>query len=621
MAVQHGYGKIAGTDALVFAYDTGDTRNSFKGRPTVNQFLHHGVSGKGSAADNFVTFPTQGTAGFKRLGYGQTFGDYTIKPEDVVYRYDNVNSVACHYHGNTASVPEGVYVVFSFDFYLSPTITVENGSIANVENYGNGALSGGVTGVNANTEKGVWHRRVQIYGPKVGATPGTQAMFLYPGGCSARLSSTPGYILYKNPQVEFVNYTTESPFVQGTRSATEGLLDLTGTTSIDLSNVSFDSDGMFQFDGTDDRIFAGNPSELSLSNGIGSIEAVVKFPRSWTGGSQYPNLICKGARAGWDTPGWALFGFRDWPNANNKSWGLGLRNASGSVRTVAKYDIPTDVYLHLLATMDGTTMKLYENGILVSTNTQTVIPAENAVNVFIGGDDGSNRFPGDIPVVKVYNKALTASEVLSNFNNYRNRFSDLSNYYDNSSDGGRWIRWWWYTGVGWPGHETEALGHPFGTFDSSSHYGFQRLPEGLNKDSVELLAKDGDGNIYKWDFADTSGTAQTVWDSFTQGTQGVWANNGAFMPTVIAGGFHGGVQDTWQYRVSEGVASFLLDDDSCDCVSTLNAGHAMCGGSGWSQTYAQPDGAYLRYGVDTLNDGGCRGPVPERTLELFYRIK
>ena len=36
MAVRHGYGKIAGADALVFAYDTGDTRNSYKGEPTVN---------------------------------------------------------------------------------------------------------------------------------------------------------------------------------------------------------------------------------------------------------------------------------------------------------------------------------------------------------------------------------------------------------------------------------------------------------------------------------------------------------------------------------------------------------------------------------------------------------
>ena len=39
MAVRHGYGKIAGTDALVFAYDTGDTRNSYKGEPTTNMYI------------------------------------------------------------------------------------------------------------------------------------------------------------------------------------------------------------------------------------------------------------------------------------------------------------------------------------------------------------------------------------------------------------------------------------------------------------------------------------------------------------------------------------------------------------------------------------------------------
>ena len=40
MAVRHGYGKIEGTDALVFAYDTGDIVNSYKGEPTENIFLN-----------------------------------------------------------------------------------------------------------------------------------------------------------------------------------------------------------------------------------------------------------------------------------------------------------------------------------------------------------------------------------------------------------------------------------------------------------------------------------------------------------------------------------------------------------------------------------------------------
>ena len=609
MAVQQGYGKMAGTDALVFAYDTGDAVNSYKGRPTVNQFLHHGVSGKGSAADNFVTFPNQGTAGFKRLGYGQTFGDYTIKPEDVVYRYDTVDSVACHYHGNTASVPEGVYVVFSFDFYLSPTITVENGSIANVENYGNDALSGGVTGVNASTEKGVWHRRVQVYGPKVGATPGTQAMFLYPGGCSARLSSTPGYILYKNPQVEFVNYTTESPFVQGTRSATEGLLDLTGNASIDLSNVSFDSDGNIDFDGTSD--FIETSVITTNSSNITSI--------SWV------------YLEGWDSPNSTLGLSVDSSSANggfrvyNTSSDIGVwqrRSDSSGVSSVSgNYRVPKKQWVQVAFVSDNGSGKIYINDHVAASGTfisPGLVNGPAWVSRYSGGDYHLN---GKVDNVMLFNRALSEAEIVSNFNRNKKKHLGADSLLDHTSDGGAWIRWWWYTGVGWPGHETEALGHPFGTFDSSSHYGFQRLPEGLDKEQVELLAKDGDGNIYKWDFASPSATAQQVWDSFTLGTQGRWNNAGdAWNPEVIAGSFFNTDQDAWQYRDSEGVVSFMLDDDTCDCKSTLNAGHAMCGSS-WNQQYAQPDGAYLRYGVDTLNDGGCRGPVPERTLELFYRLK
>jgi hypothetical protein len=82
---------------------------------------------------------------------------------------------------------------------------------------------------------------------------------------------------------------------------------------------------------------------------------------------QYPNLVSKGAKAGWDTDGWALFGFRDWPSTGQKSWGLGIRNGSTN-RIVYIADRATDEYLHIVATLDGSTMRLYENGVQVNTN-------------------------------------------------------------------------------------------------------------------------------------------------------------------------------------------------------------------------------------------------------------
>jgi len=84
--------------------------------------------------------------------------------------------------------------------------------------------------------------------------------------------------------------------------------------------------GSIVFDGSNDFVTLGNQSVLGFTNGIFSVEAWVYIPNSWTAGSQYPNLISKGATAGWDTDGWSLFLFRDYPSAGQYTWGCGIRN-------------------------------------------------------------------------------------------------------------------------------------------------------------------------------------------------------------------------------------------------------------------------------------------------------
>ena len=54
------------------------------------------------------------------------------------------------------------------------------------------------------------------------------------------------------------------------------------------------------------------------------------------------------------------------------------------------------------------------------------------------------------------------------------------------------------------------------------------------------------------------------------------------------------------YRSQSGIKSLLLDDDNCDCLSTMNIGHAMCGASSTSQAR----------GVDRLYDPQCQLPSP-----------
>lgn len=74
------------------------------------------------------------------------------------------------------------------------------------------------------------------------------------------------------------------------------------------------------------------------------------------------------------------------------------------------------------------------------------------------------------------------------------------------------------------------------------------------------------------------------------------------------------VQDSFMYREQNGVRSLLLDDDNCDCLSTLNLGHGMCLSSHKTK-YSKAN----IFGVDALYDPSCHGPVPGIGLTLYYR--
>jgi hypothetical protein len=414
MAVAQAYGKTV-TSGSVFAYDVADTRNSYIGEPTTNVFTHYGTIGQGSGADNAVNFTIQGTTGFIRLGYGQTFGDYTIKPEDVVYKYD-LGGYGCHYHGNSVAIPSGKYATFTFDYYVSPGTTIETNLLANFENYGGSALGGNINAPNSLT--GVWQTVTATLGPTGGS--GTQAMFLYPGGCGTRFGNT-GYILYKNPQVEFLPHKT--PFVQTTRSATQGLLPLVGNSTLDLSNVSFDSNAQMVFDGTNDYVDCGAIQPFDLSARNVTWEAVVKFNNT------------SGAEAI----------MTRWNNSTGEVWWFGRYDTTkihvafiiggdgygyysdGNIGTSAGY-------YHVAVTLNNTVLSYYINGVLDSTDTVAAgtWTSDPDPNLLIGAQNqgAASNLNGEIPVAKIYNRALSASEVKQNFDFYNARFAiEYDTYY------------------------------------------------------------------------------------------------------------------------------------------------------------------------------------------------
>lgn len=393
-------------DSVVFAFDIGDTTNSYKGQPITNQQTVLGTSGFGPSADNGVSYPINGTGTFVRLGYGQTFGGYTIQPSDVVYRYD-LGSNGCHYHGFDTAIPGGTYATFTFDYLVANATNYPSTNfLANFE-----IAFGGGAGA-PNSLQNVWQTVSFTGGPTGGAS--TLRSLLYPGGCGGRLADS-GYILYKNPQVTYTPYSV--PFTQGTRSTTQGLLDISGKgNTIDLVNMTYGANNAISFDGTDDYNGAGNLGNINDF----TVEIVFKSDSV----TNYRNPI----DCNWlvYSPSYSNIGPRLEQNSSgNLSWVVGDSVGNYTGVNVVSSGLNGALYHYASITRVGSYFVAYYNGAQSGTAVfNNWYGAFSNLNIGRGFSTSSERwFIGKIPIVKVYNRALTPNEIQNNYLQYKTRFN------------------------------------------------------------------------------------------------------------------------------------------------------------------------------------------------------
>ncbi len=81
---------------------------------------------------------------------------------------------------------------------------------------------------------------------------GTHTHSFFIGTSTTGVSGLNDYFYYKEFQAEAKSHPTQ--FTTGTRSNTQGLLDIAGRSEVNLLNVSFDSNAQMTFDGTNDGI-------------------------------------------------------------------------------------------------------------------------------------------------------------------------------------------------------------------------------------------------------------------------------------------------------------------------------------------------------------------------------
>ena len=135
-----------------------------------------------------------------------------------------------------------------------------------------------------------------------------------------------------------------------------------------------------------------------------------------------------------------------------------------------------------------------------------------------------------------------------------------------------------------------------------------------------MLAIDSQGNGYEWQFSSSSPVAHAAWRAFHDHeviSYGDVLNlSPAWNPAKLKGVSPKADQDSFMYREEEGVKSVLLDDDNCDCYSSLSLGHALC-----LTVHNTGYGPTGQYGVDALYDSYCNVPRPGVGLTLYFRAK
>ena len=170
--------------------------------------------------------------------------------------------------------------------------------------------------------------------------------------------------------------------------------------------------GQITFDGTDDYV---SIPDINVTNQI-SIEAWV-----YANSVGAYNAIASQWRAETNSvSSWTL---------ETVGSDIRLYITNGTTISFASTTFQTGTWTHIIGTYDTSTIKIYKNNVLGST-TGTIATINNSnLNINIGAlyssagvQGGGGRWNGRISNIKIYNKALSATEVTQNFNATKSRF-------------------------------------------------------------------------------------------------------------------------------------------------------------------------------------------------------
>ncbi|NHN28103.1 T9SS type A sorting domain-containing protein [Flavobacterium jejuense] len=162
------------------------------------------------------------------------------------------------------------------------------------------------------------------------------------------------------------------------------------------------------FDGVNDYVDCGNASSLQISGTQITLQAMI-YPTSWRTQIFEGSVLVKEGTNG--DGYWLRVGDGGKINA-------AFGNGFGAVQVNTTSALSLNTWQQITVTYDGIAIKIYVNGTIVNSTNSSFSIVSTTSELYIGSSKGytTRHFPGSIDEVRIWNKALTATDITNTMN-------------------------------------------------------------------------------------------------------------------------------------------------------------------------------------------------------------